>query len=237
MKKFKRIGYIVLIVIIAVLVLAIYTNASKGTEESEKQKAFTEIKYIESKLVEIFNEVNKVESRNYNIQTSEISKEATEESSSESSSSSSGGGEGKGESSGGENQEITDSQDLKKYELQISGALTSKEDINWSLIQGEVENLYTSIATITIDLYQLGINQDDILNFNNQLDQVAIAVKDENKEETLAQMSSLYNNLTTITKKIPDEELYKVLVETKSNIFMGYSKLDSRKLGRNIKRY
>ena len=238
LKNLKRIAYIVLILIIAILGFMIYSNASKDDDNNQNEKTFSEIKYVESKLVELFNEMNKIESRNYNIAIGEISKDTTQSSSGESSSSSgSGGGEG-GTSSGGEetssdssSDENTSSsnsnQDNKKFELEISGVLTNKEDINWEYIKGEIENLYSSISTITLDLLQINVTQEEILAFNSQLDNLAVAVKDENKENTLSQMSTLYDTLATITQKIQGEETYKILVEIKQNIFKAYSKLDN----------
>ena len=238
MKNLKRIAYIVLILIITILGFVIYSNANKNDENVKNEKAFSEIKYVESKLVELFNEMNKIESRNYNIAIGEISKDTTQSSSGESSSSSgSGGGEG-GTSSGGEetssdssSDENTSSsnsnQDNKKFELEISGVLTNKEDINWEYIKGEIENLYSSISTITLDMLQINVTQEEILTFNNQLDNLAVAVKDENKENTLRQMFTLYDTLATITQKIQGEETYKILVEVKQNIFKAYSKLDN----------
>ena len=76
-------------------------------------------------------------------------------------------------------------------------------------------------------MLQINVTQEEILTFNNQLDNLAVAVKDENKENTLSQMSTLYDTLATITQKIQGEETYKILVEVKQNIFKAYSKLDS----------
>lgn len=234
MKNLKRIAYIVLILIIAILGFMIYSNASKDDDNNQNEKTFSEIKYVESKLVELFNEMNKIESRNYNIAIGEVSKE-TEQSSSEESSSSSGSGGGQGGTSSGEvssssgdnNSTSNSKQDNKKFELEISGVLTNKEDINWEYIKGEIENLYSSISTITLDLLQINVTQEEILAFNSQLDNLAVAVKDENKENTLSQMSTLYDTLATITQKIQGEETYKILVEIKQNIFKAYSKLDT----------
>ena len=234
MKNLKRIAYIILILIVLILGFVIYSNASKDDNNNQNEKAFSEIKYIESKLVELFNEMNKIESRNYNIAIGEVSKETTQGSSGESSSSSgSGGGQG-GTSSGEESSNSGDSgsssnseQDNKKFELEISGVLTNKEDINWEYVKGEIENLYSSISTVTLDLLQINVTQEEILAFNSQLDNLAVAVKDENKEDTLSQMSTLYDALAAITQKIQGEETYKILVEVKQNIFKAYSKLDT----------
>ena len=245
LKNLKRIGYIILIVIIAVLGFVIYSNANKGEENNQQEKVLSEIKYVESKLVQLFNEMNKIESRNYSISIGEISKDNNSNQSSgqsdgqssgqSSSESGAGGGEGgtssgeQSSSSGNSNSSSNTDQDKKKYELQLSGVLTNKEDINWDYVKGEIENLYTSIATITLDLYQIGANQDNILAFNQQIDNLSVVVKDENKELTLSELSNLYTNLSIITQSLEGNETYKIIVRIKENIFKAYSKLDAGK--------
>lgn len=245
MKNLKRIGYIILIVIIAILGFVIYSNANKGEENNQQEKVLSEIKYVESKLVQLFNEMNKIESRNYSIAIGEISKDNNSNQSSgqsngqssgqSSSESGSGGGEGgtsSGEQStisGNSNSSSNSDQDNKKFELQLSGVLTNKEDINWEYVKGEIENLYTSVATITLDFYQIGANQDNILAFNQQIDNLSVAVKEENKETTLAELSNLYTNLSNITQSLEGNETYKMVVRIKENIFKAYSKLDAGK--------
>ena len=241
MKNLKRIGYIILIVIIAILGFVIYSNANKGEENNQQEKTLSEIKYVESKLVQLFNEMNKIESRNYSISIGEISKDNSSQSNAQSSGQSSGGsssesvsGGGEGETSSGEQSDSSENsnsssnskQDKKKFELQLSGVLTNKEDINWDYVKGEVENLYTSIATITLDFYQIGANQDNILTFNQQIDNLSVAVKNENKETTLAELSNLYTNLSNITQNLDGNETYKMIIRIKENIFKAYSKLD-----------
>ena len=231
MKNLKRIGYIVLIAIIIVLGFIIYSNANKNNENNQQEKVLSEIKYIESKLVQLFNEMNKIESRNYTISIGEISKDSS--SSQNSVESNSGGSEG-GTSSGEEsdstdnsNSSLNSDQDNKKFELQLSGVLTNKEDINWDYIKGEIENIYTSLATITIDFYQIGTTQENVIKFNQQLDKLSIAIKEENKELVLGELSNLYTNLSNITQNINGNELYKKVIKIKDNIFKAYSKLDT----------
>ena len=72
MKKFKRIAYVFLIIIIAVLAVILYNNESKGNENNTKEKGFSEIEFIETKLVSLLNNMNNIETRNYTISVSEI---------------------------------------------------------------------------------------------------------------------------------------------------------------------
>ena len=77
-------------------------------------------------------------------------------------------------------------QDNKSFELKSNGVLTNAGDINWDIVKSGVENLYLSIPTMTMDLYNQNINQQDILAFNKDYDNLATATKDEKKVETLA---------------------------------------------------
>lgn len=240
MKKIKKIGYIVLIVIVAVLSLTIYTNASKDDGETQKEKTFSEIKYMETTIANLFNSMNHIESSNYSVVTSELSKESTKksESSNSSSTSESGGNSSSGgnnssngqSSSSSSNQGTTseDGQDKKKFELQSNGVLTNTNDIDWKSVKSEIENLYTSLPSITLDLYQLNVNQEDVLGFNTEYDKLTSIAKDEKKEETLAELTKVYEYLPKFLRSSGQEELYTTLVETKYNVFKGYSKLDGQ---------
>lgn len=261
MKKFKRIAYIVLIVIVAVLSLTIYTNASKDNGENQKEKVLSEIKYVERKMITLFNAMNNVKLDNYNIVTTEESTnsinssgKADDSNSDKSSSSQSGGsGEENPSSSSGEEQEGSDSkssssqessqsgsgsgeennsrEQQKTFELQKNEILTgSNQEINWDVVKSEVENLYDDLPSITMDMYQLdNINQEDILNFSKEYDNLSTAVQNENKKEFLLQLTKIYEYIPKFLKSSEQNELYTISVEAKSNIFKGYAKLDDEK--------
>ena len=240
MKNIKRIGYIVLIVIVLVLSLTIYTNASKDNTDDKKEKTFEQIKYMEGKIANLLNSMNHIEARNYKVVTSEMSKATTEKSQSENSSSSSeqgGSNEGgsssteksDGASSGdaSESSEDDDSKNNKKFELESSGVLTNTEEINWDLIKNEVENLYTSLPAITMDLYQMNCKQEDVLGFNTQYDKLTSMIKEEKKEESMSELTKVYEYFPKFLRDSGQEELYTTLIETKLNVFKAYAKLDS----------
>lgn len=131
-----------------------------------------------------------------------------------------------GSSSSGQGGASEEEQNKKKFELKTNNVLSKSEDINWDSIKSEIENLYTSLPSITIDLYQLNINQEDILAFNTEYDKLTGVVKDDKKEETLTQLRKVYAYLPKFLHDSGQEEVYTTLVETKDNIFKGYSKLD-----------
>ncbi len=222
MKKYKTFAYILIIffAVIAIAFVSYQVMSSNPTKETEmKQKAKTEIKYIESKMLTLFNKMNNIEFENYKIAISEVSSSSSGEGSEKSTEKSSKSGEGgmsketssssseeEGTSSSGSesanaesNQEGSSqnksdnsgesggsSDTVTTYSLEPSGILLGDEDIDWKKIKTEIENMYTSMPTITLDLYKTDVDDQDILNFNTEFDALTQAIEQQKKQETLS---------------------------------------------------
>lgn len=248
MKKFKKISYLVLIIIIAILLIVIYSTISTGSSKNEKSKVLAEVEFLEMKLETMFNQMNNIEIRNYDVSVSEISKQkqsqqsggTTEAESSEEGSKSSGGNSKKEGSSEEEQGNSTkkeesntsgnsqSSETSKKFDLEPIGVLSTSQEVKWENIKNEIEILYSSIPTITLDLYQLNVSQEDVLGFNKEFDILTTIVKSENKEDTLASLSKLYEFIPKFLQNATDDEVDKVIANTKNDIFKAYSKLDTK---------
>ncbi|MCI8444663.1 MAG: hypothetical protein HFJ37_05930 [Clostridia bacterium] len=238
MKKYRKMVYLFLILVIAILGIMLYDKVSKANSKDGKEKTFSEVKFLENKLVDLLNQMNHIETRNYNVSVSEISKQAKEQksqtssssqsNSSSDSSSESGGSSGGGNSSGSEASENESNQNNQKFSLKSTGVLTNSNEINWEYIKGEIEILYASLPTITLDLYQLDVSQEDVLGFNKEFDLLTVAIKEENKQKTLNLLSKIYEYIPKFTDKATDEELDKIIAQAKSNLFKAYSKLDAK---------
>ena len=240
MKKYKKIAYIILIIVVAVLSILLYENVSKGNEQDQKEKSLSEIEFLEEKLISLFNTMNNIQTRNYTISIEKITKQAKNQKEESSSSSNSSGEDNSsgGNSSGGnssQNSSSSDStatsgidnaiQDSKKFDLRSEGVLTNTDEINWDNVKSDVEILYASIPTITLDLYQLNMNQEDILNFNKEFDNLAVVAKSENKEATLSELAKLYEYMPKFVNIATEDEVTKTLIQTKLYILQAYSKL------------
>ena len=235
MKKLKITAYIVLIIIIVVIGATIFVKAGKEGEKSQTEKAFTELKYLDSKFEDIFNEMNNITMRNYKVYTSNIepnkkkdSNTSSEDSGSSDSKSSKSSSQTTSNESEENNQSNEDEKDLKNYTMKQEGVLTHQDVIDWTKVKNEIELIYTSIPAITLDLYELNVNQDEILNFNRQFDNLTVLIKNQNKEETLRELAKAYQFIPKFADKITDDILYKTMLNTKSNVFLAYSKLDSK---------
>lgn len=246
MKKYKKIVYILLLIIIVGLSFTVYATVSKDNIKIEKEKKISEFEFLESKLESIFNQLNNIEIKNYNISTDNITKKSNKQ---EESSNSNQGMQSEGSNNNQEQQteiggntsnknfisssdnssESSDiSQKEKEFNIKNKGVLTSKDQINWDNIKSEIEILYSSIPTITLDFYQSNVNQEDILNFNKEFDNLTSSIKDENKEDSLVQLSKLYNYMPKFAQNLLEEDINKTVIETKNNILKAYSKLDKR---------
>lgn len=240
MKKFKKISYIILVFIIIVLSFMIYSSIAKDSETDIKDKTFSEIQYFESKLTYMFNSLNNIEFENYKISVEDISeksKKSSQSSSGAGSSSSDSSDSKKSESSSDESSssnndnQSSNSQDssnkTKKYNLNIKGVLNNDEKINWDYIKNEAELLNNLISTVVLDLYEISLNSIDILNFDKEYDNLLIAIKTENKQETLKELNLLYSYIPKFLKNCNKDEQYEIIINTKLNIFSAYTILDS----------
>ena len=243
MKKFKIISYIVLLIVLVVLALTVYTSATQNNEDDEKQKVVSEIRYLDTKLVDLFNNMNNIETRNYQIATTKIEESRAAENSGSGSSSSEGGenssdsnsDSGSNSSSNSDSSSTQDSSSNntqtentgESYEMKASGILTSNRDIDWTSCKNELELIYTSMSTITLDLYSLNVGQEDILNFNQQMDNLTASIEEENKQVVLDNLVNLYTYIPKFAQTTVDDTLYKTVLETKLNIFNAYAKLDT----------
>lgn len=233
MKKYTIISYISLILIVLLFGFFVYKVSGKNnSDENVKNKTLSEVKYLESKFLNLFNQLNNISFENYTISSSEIKKEDLENKASNpsKSSNSAGGGSNKSDNSkesGNNSEETTNStNNNKQYNLEKTGVLTKTSEINWKQIKNDVEDIYTSLYPATLDLYQTTTNSQDIVNFNKEYDNLTKAVKDENKEDTLIELSILYDYLPKFIENCTNDEKEKIVIKTKNNIFKAYSILD-----------
>ncbi len=244
MKKYKKILYVFLIVVISSLAVLLYSTISKGNSVEDKEKTLAEVEYLEKKIVTLLNELNNIESRNYNLSVSEISEKSSASQSSQNSTEAesksnketenqeknSQNSEEQGEQSSGDSSSESSGEEEKneEYTLKETGVLTNTNEINWEDLKTEVENLYLPVPTITLDLYSLEIAKEDILGFNQELDNLTKVVQEENKENTLSTLSKLYEYIPKFADKVTDDTTYKAVIATKNNLFKAYSKLDQK---------
>lgn len=252
MKKYKKFLFFFLILVIIILSFFLYNSISNQNKDDSKGKALSEIEYLENKLEILFNKLNNIENNNYSLSVKKIEESSSSQSGSENNNENSGESSGSSEEqsnssnseeeSGNSSNSSSDSKgndgNNEEYNLEQSGILTNNNNnIDWKSIKLEVESLYSEVATITLDLYSLGISREDALGFNQELDNLTISVKEENKENTLSNLSKLYDYIPKYLKSVTNDEIFIGKIDTKNNLFKAYSILDSKnwqEIGNNV---
>ncbi len=210
MKNLKTVLIVLFAIAIVILIFFLVKNIKTDNNSSRNNKMISEINFMDSKLTSLLNSINNITSENYKIKVTKTSTDLNNK-----------------ETSGGENGSNNNSQEgqedvPQQYGLESYGILTSNESIDWDEIKNDVETIYTIVPTMTLDLYSMNINQEDILNFNKELDDLTIAVKNENKDESLIKLANLYRYLPAYASNFSNDLNYISLLETKSNIFKTY---------------
>ena len=213
--------------------------------KEKKKKGKLQKLILEEKLVNLFNEMNNIQTRNYSISVSEISEQSKKQkdSSSNNSKQEQDSQKDSNSSSGSDSSTSSDTssgtnQKSQKFELEAKGVLTNSDEINWDYIKSEIEILYSSLPTITLDLYKSNVNQENVLNFNKEFDNLTIVTKNEKKEETLNSLSKLYEYLIGFIENSENYKTKKDILESKLYILKAYAKLDSKnwvEIGNNTK--
>lgn len=238
MEKHKTVAFVCLSIIIVVIIIFMYQTISKENGKDAKEKTLAEVEFIEVKLVGLLNKMNNIEVRNYNVSVTEITqkKSLENESNTANETSKSANKENndkaneKGDTSSEQktNDKESENQQNEKFQLKATGVLTRNEDIDWKQVKNDVEMLYSSIPTITLDLYQMQVAQEDILNFNKEIDILTLAIQKNSKEETLKSLSTIYEYIPKFIEKTTNDNLIKTITKTKSDLFKSYSQLDRK---------
>ena len=211
MKNFKTALIILFAVVIIILVFFLVKNIKNNSNQSQNDKMISEINFMDSKITLLLNGVNNITLENYKITVTRTSTNSNQSSTSSA-----------GTSSIQNGQAEKTNETPEQYGLEAEGILTGNSDVDWNEIKNEVETLYAIVPTMTLDLYNMNINQEDILNFNKELDDLTISIKNEDKNNTLIKLANLYRYLPAYASNFSDDLNYISLLETKSNVFKTY---------------
>lgn len=108
--------------------------------------------------------------------------------------------------------------------------VNNEGEINWDLIQGETEVLYSVWATIVLDLNSIGTDSNKIVEFSNTLDEVLKSVQEKDKTGASENIAKLYSFLPEFLNNTEIEETKKNIIQTKSYILNAYSNMDAENL-------
>ena len=116
---------------------------------------------------------------------------------------------------------------IKNKTAVVLGAGGACKAVITYLLDNDVEKIYTILYSITVDLHQTVDNKENIAKFTNEYDKLVKAVKEENKQETLKELSELYNFLAGFIDDFSTHKKDVIVIKTKNDVFKAYSILDN----------
>lgn len=209
MKKYiVTITILLIIIFLSICGYFVYANvkSNQGSNvDMLKEKAISEIGFLNTEIIDIMNELNNISYTNYKIINQDVNIS--------------------GQSS--ENNVQTDENIIDRSAIEYESTLNEDKDkIDWESIKETTENIYSSWTTILIDLTTLNVNKDNLLRFNDLLDEIINAEEEKNKQVCLMRTADLYNLLALYLNDFAVDEQLKNIYNTKSNILYAYSFID-----------
>lgn len=249
MPKFKKTIAILLLLFISVVSLSGCKNVFKKEEADLTAKLNDEIKYLDTELILLINDFNNIKYGNFKVTVTEVKEDSNNTGNSnqaESTNSSSGNsensqkkqGEGStgssGDSSSGENGQKQSQGEKantqKDYEMVENSILEDNQQIDWKKIKTSIEVLASSWITVQIDLKSANVPDKKIEEFNNKLDLLIIAIKDETKNEAILNASEMHSLLYQFVELYnSNESNYINILKTKSKILQALGNVEDKK--------
>lgn len=249
MPKFKKTIAILLLLFISVVSLSGCKNVFKKEEADLTAKLNDEIKYLDKELILLINDFNNIKYGNFKVTVTEVKEDSNNTGNSnqaESTNSSNGNsensqkkqGEGStgssGDSSSGENGQKQSQGEKantqKDYEMVENSILEDNQQIDWKKIKTSIEVLASSWITVQIDLKSANVPDKKIEEFNNKLDLLIIAIKDETKNEAILNASEMHSLLYQFVELYnSNESNYINILKTKSKILQALGNVEDKK--------
>lgn len=192
--------------------------------------------------VSLLNKLNNISFENYSVVSQQV-KLSSEEQQSQSQDQNQGSSQSSGQSSQGsssEEQGSGGSSDTKeagekqeeegesKDKVNTTSMVTDSEldkdrnDINWTEIKRDIELLNESWSIIVLDLYSLNVENNTILDFSNKLNSTMIAIKNEDKTQSLTVLADLYSSIPEFLEQIDADKNMKKIRQTQSYVINAY---------------
>lgn len=219
------------IVVIIIMQMFFLTGCSRKDDGKElKNKVDEEMKYLDSQIVGMINNLNNISYKNYLVlqQNKDESKDknsnnknnTSSEETSESSKSSSGE-----QSINGEENKITSN----TFDVIPNSILDSSREPDWNVLKIDIEKLYSTWSTVMLDLYKLNIDNNDILQFTTILDSATKEIENMNKQKSIKLLTNLYEYVPKYMSKYTENKDIQMAFDIKINVLNSYALLEEDK--------
>ena len=159
-------------------------------------------------------------------QEQDSSKQSSEDRNTQESGDSSDKNEEGNDSSNSKKESSNSSSSNKIYSMQANNLLGKQSEIDWNDMKNKIENLYTTWTVVSLDLRTVGVPEEELNNFSRIMDRVALAIKNENKEETINSVIDLYAFLPAFIEVYSGKSKENVVLDAKYKLLICYKYTD-----------
>lgn len=243
LKMKKTIFLLIIILLLLSCSLVAFSKDNKSSEDILKEKVLSEITFLDTELTSMINKLNGLTFENYKIIATNVNKSDKDNSSNteqsggnsnENTTNSEGGGSdeqsskesnsGSNSSSESSSSSEASSKNAKKYTMTFNSILTDELKPEWDFVKQKIEIFFTSWNTMVIDLYKVNVNKQDILSFNAELDKAIQNIKNEDKNQSLISIATLYSYIPKFYEAFNKEDTIEInAYKTKSEILNAYA--------------
>ena len=229
MKKFQK------IIILLMIMSLTLCGCNKKEETKIDDKVSSELGYLNDRLIDILNNLNNITFQNYTIMSESLSinsqQQKAESKNDKNSSEKQENGsektdeqeENQGKGQGGEDEQNT----ANATEMITNAILTiDRNNIDWNIIKSDIEIINEAWGTILLDLYSKNVSNDNILDFSNKLNVAIIAIKNENKKQSLNAVAELYADIPLFIKETGGDKNLQKIRQMQSYIIKAYTLAD-----------
>lgn len=203
-------------VLIFLIIILLSLTGCGQKKNNSKEKIEKELEYMSTQIFDLGNALNNITLDNYELVPKKI--EISQENNGSDSSKSEGSS---GSSQGGEKSEVIASTEMKNSS--ILGEDIQNPKIEWDKIKTEIELVNNTWTIVSLDLKNEKIADKDILEFNEILNKAIISIKNENKEETLENISKLYGYIPGFMSDIEGNNYNIIVKKTKNELLKAYT--------------
>lgn len=229
-KKWLIYGFFTILILgILIAGIVFFYNKSSNKTSSIQDKMKDEFEYLNKTTLAMINSLSNLSSKNV-VQiekTSTSSSSQNSEASSNSTSSSGGSGQEEQASEASTSQEASgsDSNNTQTiYSLKNKSIiLEDKNTTDWEKLEKQAEELYSSWATITLDLNSANVSGDSILEYNSNLDNLLISIKNQDKANSKICLANLCSLIPIYMEQTSADSQDTKVEKVKSSVISAYS--------------
>ena len=221
MKRYKCVS---ILFILLLLILCGCGNTKKSEESEIKQKANTEILYLENELVIMANNLNNINYLNYSVTTEQIqgSKKSSKQSEDGDKNKTSESDESNQDSKSQSTEQTKSENNDEVYEITSNNLLERNKTINWKEEKSKIEKLYSTLPVICTDLKEIGISIEDIDKLTNSIDNLTNSILNEQTQETMNNITAIYGLFPEFIKKYDGESKNQKIINLKHLALLCY---------------